>query len=227
MWGDHGTRFGGIRQIKQGKLEERLPMNFVMFPTEFIKRRPHFGTALMANQDRLVTPSDYHATFEHILSLPYQEPFVPSMPYQMSILDEHPSKRLCADANVNPHHCTCYKRTNMAVNDTVVRLGTQAILDYLNNIVQEDDHAREVCRTLTLSKIADAELLEAKPDPLYQVQFYVAPGNSEFEGTFRYVGNKTIEVIPHYSRLTKYVGGSCGVKTHIMRVCYCKKKNKA
>jgi hypothetical protein len=227
LWGDHGTRFGNIRLTKPGKLEERMPMNKVILPTEFLKNKPYFASSLYQNQQRLVTPYDYHATFEHIIAIANGKPYSPTMPYQESIFIEHSPKRACAGANVNDHHCICYKRIEIPTTEQVVQQGSQLILNHLNSIITEDTFASEVCHTLKMRKMLNAELLVSHPDPIFQIQFSVYPGPSTFEGTFRWIGNKTVELVPYYSRLTSYVGGSCGVKTHIMRVCVCKrKKNK-
>lgn len=227
LWGDHGTRFGSVRLTKPGKLEERMPMNFVVLPTSFAQSHMPLASNLLVNQKRLITPYDYHATFEHLLSIPYTNKFFPTMPYQDSIFHGRPLNRTCADANVNDHHCICYKRSDVPLGSPVVMKGVEAILKFLNSIVSEDSHASQVCEPLVLRSIRDAEMLKAYPDPLYQVQFSVYPGNSLFEGTFKLIGNQTIEVLPHFSRITSYVGGRCGVSPHVMRVCYCKRtKNK-
>jgi hypothetical protein len=35
---DHGIRFGAIRKTSVGKLEERLPFMFLIFPDWFLKK---------------------------------------------------------------------------------------------------------------------------------------------------------------------------------------------
>lgn len=220
LFGDHGTRFEGLRLTKQGKIEERMPLNFVLFPRWYLSQNEDHYANLLSNQNRLITPYDYHATFLHIV---YRRQGFRDMEYQYSLFEDIPTTRTCKEANVNEHHCICYKKEEMDVDDDVLIKGTEAVLGHLNSIVQEDEHARSVCEELEISKINYVEKLDAKPDPLYQVQFVVTPGPSTFEGTFRVKNDGEIEVIPDYSRVTAYVGGNCGVKTHIMRVCYCKK----
>ena len=226
MFGDHGTRFDGIRLTKQGKLEERLPLNVVIVPQRFAYNHPEFAVNLMNNQQRLITPYDYHATFQHILHILHGNqgpPFSSPMKYQYSIFEKIPITRTCENANVNEHHCICRKRTDISIKDPTVVEGVQAVIDYLNRIVDTDEHASKVCENLTLKKINYAEELEAFPGSIYQVQFETLPGPSVFEGTFRKNEDQSIEVIEHYSRVTSYNGGDCGVKDHIKRVCQCKK----
>jgi hypothetical protein len=38
---DHGIRFGAVRQTSVGKLEERLPFMFLIFPDWFLKKYPN------------------------------------------------------------------------------------------------------------------------------------------------------------------------------------------
>jgi hypothetical protein len=49
----HGIRFGAIRQTSVGKLEERLPFMFLIFPDWFIKKYPNIHRNLQVNSRRL------------------------------------------------------------------------------------------------------------------------------------------------------------------------------
>ncbi|XP_050416804.2 uncharacterized protein LOC126830459 [Patella vulgata] len=67
FFSDHGMRFGEIRETYIGKLEERLPMMFLVFPKWFYKKYPQITQNLKINQNRLTTPFDIYETLKDIL----------------------------------------------------------------------------------------------------------------------------------------------------------------
>ena len=62
-------RFTKIRDSLQGKLEERLPFMSLLFPTSFKEKYPLQFAQLRANEERLTTPLDLHATLKDIVAL--------------------------------------------------------------------------------------------------------------------------------------------------------------
>ncbi len=40
FFGDHGYRYGSLRQTAQGKLEERMPLNLIFAPKRFLENHP-------------------------------------------------------------------------------------------------------------------------------------------------------------------------------------------
>lgn len=64
---DHGMRWGSFRQTYQGRLEDSLPMMFLMMPDWWKKQFPDAWEQLQENSKRLTTPFDLHETMSDIL----------------------------------------------------------------------------------------------------------------------------------------------------------------
>ena len=98
MFGDHGSRYGPIRETKQGRLEERLPLNLIMLPDWWTNAHPKEAKNLYDNQNRLTTPFDMYLSILHLADLPYQVedglgyvyPPVATRSYQNSIFAKIP-----------------------------------------------------------------------------------------------------------------------------------------
>ena len=141
FFGDHGSRFGPLRQTAQGKLEERLPLNLLFAPKRFLENHPVIAQNLHTNQQRLSTPFDMHATIMHILELPYRNNLdyvspVSHAPYQVSFFDRIPEERVCSDASIADHWCICQEWTNMDLKDPTVNAGAQKMVDYINGNIK-------------------------------------------------------------------------------------------
>ena len=67
FYSDHGSRFGKFRSTYLGKLEERLPFMFLIFPKWFVSRYPEIDRVLKINSHRLTTPFDIYKTLVDIL----------------------------------------------------------------------------------------------------------------------------------------------------------------
>lgn len=69
FFSDHGIRFGPVRHLHTGWLEERLPFMFVWLPEWFRRAHPGAARALHANRNRLTTPYDLHVTLKDVLRM--------------------------------------------------------------------------------------------------------------------------------------------------------------
>jgi hypothetical protein len=231
LFGAHGTQFGPPRMSRAGSLEERMPMNILLLPAKFSRQNPHFTNNLALNQDRFITPYDYHATFEHLIKIPYQpladqlakQSFQPSNSYQNSLFYEISRSRSCESANVNDHHCLCHKHLQeISVENSVVVKGANMFVEFMNKIIKNDEEGRKFCEKLSVKEIKRAEILQGNDNLLFRIQVEVSPGKAIFEGTFRWVDTKEIEIVEEYSRISIYEGETCVVKNDVKRFCHCK-----
>lgn len=112
LMSDHGARFAN-RDSEEGKIEERKPMFGFRFPKWFVEQHPSKMAALRLNaKERLVTPFDIHATFHHLLDIQKDKYEIPHHKKEkgiraISLLQEIPASRTCAQADIEPHWCAC------------------------------------------------------------------------------------------------------------------------
>ncbi|XP_017845293.1 uncharacterized protein LOC108601853 isoform X2 [Drosophila busckii] len=171
---DHGNRFAEVRATLQGKQEERLPFFSFTFPDSFKKRFPEEYSNFVANEDRLTTPFDVHATLEHIMQLqtstvdesileeindlgPQTKGLHLSEQARnraISLLNPIPSNRSCADAYIEPHWCSCLNWQTLKLDDTRYE---GIILKLADSIVTTINSAselqRKICAELKLDRI--------------------------------------------------------------------------
>ena len=108
---DHGIHYGKYYDnTKAGPAEHALPLFYALFPQRILAQHPAIERALCANQRRLVSPFDLHATLLGILS----HPMPPTLPdwssvtagvRPRSLLKEVPVTRTCDEAGVPPEAC--------------------------------------------------------------------------------------------------------------------------
>lgn len=221
FFSDHGIRFGEIRQTYIGKIEERMPFIFLVFPEWFLKEHPTFIRNLGINQNRLTTPYDIHATLLHLLQLEKDNFFTL---YGQSLLTEVSPERTCTDANIAKHWCVCRTHKIVSTEDKNVRRAAIAIINHVNKLLRPFSR---FCTNLKLAKILDArvsemnELLEIMVKD-YLITILVIPSNAVFEATVQ-LKNKQLKISDEVSRLNKYGDESiCVQDSLIKKYCYCK-----
>jgi hypothetical protein len=248
FYSDHGMRFGSVRETFVGKLEERLPYMFILFPPWFLQKYPHIRKNLEINAKRLTTPFDIFATLSDILKFTGNNREVRKKERAMSLLNEIPESRTCEDADILPHWCTCSQHQQLNVtNKTVINIG----LTMVSKINDDITKAFDVCEKLSLKTIKYAlrvipsdkvlRFEQSKNDVIdrtvlygervntyvdYQITLQTKPGDAVFEGTLRYDENeKTLDLVGDISRINKYGSQShCVEGHHLRKLCYCKKQ---
>jgi hypothetical protein len=111
---DHGIHYGKYYDgAKAGAREHALPLFYALFPRRVLGANPAVEAALCANQRRLVSPFDVHATLLHLVSFP-APPKLPdwsgttSRVAPRSLLELVPANRACASAGIKTEDCgTC------------------------------------------------------------------------------------------------------------------------
>ena len=246
LMGDHGARYGEARALMQGKLEERLPLFSMTFPSWFLKKYPEISKNLKININRLTSWYDVYTTFRHMISYPD----VPTnLKHGQSLLTEIPSSRTCAQANVDKHWCPCLEWAGIALGHSHVKKSALAAVEFINFANLEHKLSAEKCRKLSLKKINYA-LLERPNDKVlsfqqtndlrpafndksrpshkdfcrYQIQFATSPNNGTYEATVRY-HKKWFIVSKGISRVNKYGNQpECIARDlpHLRKYCMCK-----
>ncbi|KAJ8728240.1 hypothetical protein PYW08_016625 [Mythimna loreyi] len=213
VMGDHGTRFAGVRDTYQGKLEERLPLMAILLPEKLKKNRPEALEALSQNIDILTTPFDIHSTVLDVLDLKHMSNkyriFSSNLTRAMTLLEPIPKWRTCAEAGIVHHWCSCTKWLNVSEATNMYKRVANVLADYIDR-VSEEQRAKCAKRKLlfihhvlqlnvnkhllkySYSRELDAYLgnpVESAPRALleyYQAKIVMSPGRGIFQGTLTY-----------------------------------------
>ena len=162
VFADHGSRFSSLRQTQQGKLEERMPFFSFVLPPWFKSTFPSAYNNLVANQDKLATPYDIHATLETIITnFNYKKDasnkvYTGKLPRSLSLFEPIPPSRTCEDAGIEPHWCTCLKWQQLDVKNPKTVNAANALIQFINGLTKSFRHK---CSELKLKKITRAEFL--------------------------------------------------------------------
>lgn len=230
MFSDHGLRYGEIRHLYTGWLEERLPYMFIWLPPWFKQEHPEIVEALKINRNRLTNPYDMHMTLKHILKLadPSREMVsAPNCPKCQSLFTEVPWNRSCEEISIDTHWCTCPISHEYDVNSKIVQDAARFALDDINRMIEQDDH-KKVCAKLEMKKVSQARKTEyRKPNDTfdeYLVTFSVSPSDGWLEQSVRYRENSGFEILTLASRINENGNQSsiCSDAYNIRLYCYCK-----
>lgn len=229
MFSDHGMRYGEVRHLVTGWLEERTPFIFIWLPPWFRNEHPEFVEALKINRNRLTNPYDVHMTLKHILKLadPSREIVpAPNCPKCQSLFNEVPWNRTCEDISIGTHWCTCPTYDDQDENDRIVQGAVKYALADINKLLDKYDK-EQLCYRLKLKRISHArKSVHQLPNDSfvdYLVTFLASPSDAWFEATVRYRENRGYEISTLTSRLNKYgKQSSCSKEYHLRKFCYCK-----
>lgn len=251
FFSDHGIRFGDFRKTYQGKLEERLPMMYIVLPKWFPERFPRLWKNLRTNTQRLTTPFDIHETMLSALNLEEFERNISKIDLKrrgISLFAQVPENRTCLSATILPHWCTCQERKTIPVKDNTVVKVAGLIVRHINHLLNAD---KGKCSPLKLDKIQEAFVIRPNEKLLkyvsckdqdvdtrgvnygkatqiesydYQLTLRTTPSLATFEATVKYkIQSNTIEFLGDISRTNLYGSQSkCTSNLNLKKYCYCK-----
>jgi hypothetical protein len=248
LMGDHGVRWGKVRETIQGKLEERMPFFSMAFPKWFKAKFPSIDENLRKNGNRLTTWYDVYATLRHMLSYP---DLPKGIKHGQSLFTEIPKSRTCDDAFVPGFWCPCLRWSAVDTNHRHVQKVALAAIEWMNLLISNKSSNASQCKTLSLQRVTHA-LLE-RPNELvlrfkhvdrsytprfrpqnnppqiyfcrYQVQFITAPNNATYivEAKFykqQFIINTNITRIDASSGSRDQI---CTKVAQLRKYCACKK----
>ncbi|KAG8199204.1 hypothetical protein JTE90_016027 [Oedothorax gibbosus] len=222
FFSDHGIRFGDIRSTYIGKIEERMPFVFLLFPDWFLKKYPSYAKNLEINRNRLSTPYDIHATLLHLLDIKRETFFTL---HGQSLLNEISPERTCEDAMIAKHWCTCQSHRIISTEDSSVRQAALSVVRKLNKLLKP---YFKLCAPLKLGKILDARIVQPNNDLVevvnkdYLITLLVVPSGAIFEATVQLKRNQFV-VSDEVSRINRYGNESDCVKDpSVTKYCFCK-----
>lgn len=247
LFSDHGMRYGEIRNTFIGKLEERLPVAFIMVPIVFKNMYPSFMKNLRTNAHRLTTPFDLYATMVHIANFKNSSSRI-SSGRSISLFDEIPVNRDCEVASIKPHWCTCMNQKPLSVVDPAVQKSADSLLADIN---RRTAALRSQCVEFNIKRIFGASVLLSNDNVLrfdsivndvinrtitygdavvatidIQLTIEVEPGAATFEGTIRHMTDNSEIRVLEISRTNKYGhDADCIKNADVKKFCYCKSVN--
>lgn len=245
FFSDHGIRFGPIRKLVTGWLEERLPFLFIWLPPWFRDEHPEIVRALKINRNRLTNPYDLHLTLKHIIRLSERVPnnnsttnatTTPSKDTALgclncqSMFEVVPLNRSCEDIGIEPHWCTCAPYRPISKKSDIAQRTIKYVVSYMNEDVKQlvndtlGPKKRSPCATLHFRKIIFVG--ETTDNASYNdilISFEVSPGGGEFESTVRYRhATKKFQMTGSISRLNSYNKDSgCVTDDNLRKYCKC------
>lgn len=233
FFSDHGLRFGPVRHLITGWLEERLPYVFIWLPEWFRDEHPEIVRALKINRNRLTNPYDLHMTLKHVMQLSN-----PNRTFQQaescancrSLFTEIPWNRSCEETSIAAHWCTCAPYKNHDKNDKIVRKAVQFVIDNINHSLKNythDDGKHRLCselklKTISYSRKAEDRKTKDQHDD-YVIVFQATPSDGWFESTVRlHFPKHNFELTGSVSRLDSYASQSkCMKIDYLRKYCYC------
>lgn len=241
VFGDHGPRYGDLRQYVQGKMEERLPFFSLTLPEFFKSKHPKEFNALKANSKILTSHFDIYSTFLHMLSypkLPEKQRFGQSLFTRIN-----PARRTCTSAGVPEHYCPCLSYTAIDSTDRDVLEIAKAVVKKINTIVLGIGEKHKLCARLKLDKVTSAgiripskqvlkftsELSKDNSNSSHSIKSYelvilVLPSHGKFEVNAKKQKDGTIIIDPLITRVDRYGNQPACVMNefpHVRPYCYC------
>ncbi|CAF0984663.1 unnamed protein product [Brachionus calyciflorus] len=156
---DHGPRFIHSRKTLTGLLKERNPLLSIYMPELFRQRYPNEYINFLDNTNKLLTPMDVHRTWLDLISLQKNGNLSTKNDNRsISLFSKIPLNRKCAEAGIDPHFCSCLKRTELRINGDTKKIALEFV-KFINEILLKD--IKEKCAKLELEKINQVFSLEA------------------------------------------------------------------
>ncbi|XP_022209459.2 uncharacterized protein LOC111065541 [Drosophila obscura] len=225
FFSDHGSRFGVLRKLDSGFLEERLPVIYMRIPKWIRDKYPEFLHSLKANKNRLTSPYDIHATLKHILELDTpaeQLPRPEGCPTCHSVFEAVSLSRNCSLAGIDDHWCGCVGFT-VPATDPMARTIAEQIVEAINKFLTGLKGTQK-CQTLKLAKISS--LHRKGNSNTYLVGLSISPGDGFLEASAQWnPKTETISTtVSSISRLDSYATQSqCVRAEEAKKFCVCKK----
>jgi hypothetical protein len=237
---DYGSKLDRFKPTYQGRLEERLPFLFFVFPEWFKDAYPTAVANVQKNTHRLTTSLDIYETLLDLLKLEQLEKLslrkrseelkkAKLKPRQISLFLPVHKSRTCLEAGIDPHWCTCLLREPVSVTDATIKNMSLVLVEHLNSLLKPYG----VCSKLQLREVKYA-YLQSPPEHFnkgtinqglkdYVLVIRTTPGDALIEATVRHnIGTGNIQVAGGVSRINTCGNqSSCITDPHLKLYCYC------
>ncbi|KAG7170852.1 hypothetical protein Hamer_G023832 [Homarus americanus] len=232
---DHGMRWGSIRSTYVGMLEERLPYVLLYLPPWFRDKYHAAFKNLQTNTRRLTANYDLYQTLLDIAYGSFADlSYVTSKPQPdargISIFQEIPRGRTCADAGIPEHFCTCQDTKEIPLHDPVLHLAAAFLKETLNQDLSPYSKCIKFSKIRVLTGRVSGSNKQLAPQDTssdvrsYLLQATLSPGNVMVEATLRYNPQPQLfQVAGEVSRINEYGPTSSCLHHDVLRkFCFCK-----
>lgn len=231
---DHGMRWGDIRHTKQGRLEERLPLLYILPPQSFQNNYKEAYNNLKLNSKRLTTPFDVHATLSDLIDLKNVEKDTIAVrssgdyaeKRSISLFLPVPENRTCVMADIDDHWCTCHEEVALTKDNPQAFEAAKTLVLLINDMLKDYPQCAklDISKMVAVTEIKDGEAVRDESTwKEFMVVVKTAPGHGIFEATLRQDSTDlSWKLIGTPSRLNLYGDQSRCVDHYQMKLyCYC------
>jgi hypothetical protein len=199
--GDHGPARSSLIQTEQGRLEDRLPVLYIVLPPWFPQKYPKPWKNLQDNQDALLSAWDLRKTvmqFSDLDKLQQQQSNKQTIKQRgrsrtgleaISMLETVASpNRSCSAAGIEAVWCYCHRRKKLKVDNWDVKDGAAFVLRSINNVTANAATKNgSLCSAFSILRIVSASKSILTGDLIgnlvLDVSFIVRPGLASFDAT--------------------------------------------
>uniref|UniRef100_A0AC34F3F1 Uncharacterized protein n=1 Tax=Panagrolaimus sp. ES5 TaxID=591445 RepID=A0AC34F3F1_9BILA len=225
LMGDHGLRFGDIRETEVGESEDNNPLLFLSIPAS-LRRNTTLTEILKQNAKNLTTHYDIYATLIEIAT-----PSNPRIPNPLlrgnSLLHPLPPPRTCDNLRIPFESCICKKTKISISNDNPILIpAANAVIKKMNQNLRDLNETND-CVLLTLNPSESIIMNEFQVDgniKIYEITFNTLPGNGKFWGYVSYdsIQQNFTVLSEKLSRLNMYAEqAQCAIKARFGSYCFC------
>uniref|UniRef100_A0A7E5A299 Sulfatase domain-containing protein n=1 Tax=Panagrellus redivivus TaxID=6233 RepID=A0A7E5A299_PANRE len=230
VMGDHGLRFGGIRNTQIGEIEDNNPFLLLSLPWS-LRRNAQTMSTVRDNALQLITHYDLYATYVD-LAQPKINTTLNStklIVHGSSLLRPLPQPRTCDRLRVPFEYCMCIRtKTKLPKDNTVGKPAALKMVAQMNQVIKTEASIKNICTPLKLNENATITVEQFKSEGslnIYQVTYSVLPGDGKFWGYVGQASNSSdIRIISaRFPRLNSYDKTAfCAKSSAFTAYCYCK-----
>ncbi|KAK0412900.1 hypothetical protein QR680_006469 [Steinernema hermaphroditum] len=239
IMGDHGDRYGPIRQTKVGEIEDNNPFFMLSVPKKY--RTPQLLSVLKANAQKLITHFDTYASLMHVVELlendRLDELLNPATDlYKISHGSSYFQKKMieprdCGTLRIPFPYCLCRKKVDAPLdgNSKLSKMMGDHVLASFQKMI-DDANVTSLCYEMSIvhKKTVAERLLLGDSREIYRLTVTVQPSYGEFMGyveVLRNGGELRISMMTkRFERINRYgQQGACVEDYEDLRpLCYCK-----
>ncbi|KAK0410836.1 hypothetical protein QR680_005350 [Steinernema hermaphroditum] len=237
VMGDHGNRFGSIRQTEDGEYEDNNPMLMVALPRS-LRGHEQLVANLNANARKHTSQFDMYATLFDIMHVAKKNSFTTFdyLDFRKVIGDRRGRRaasllrpigrdRNCIEMEIPDEFCLCHTAwTRLAADDRLAHEAGVGLVAHINAFLDNFPESAGKCQKLKLSKVSRAQKKVTKAGAtVLRLTVKALPSEGVYEALLRLHSNSSLEVTSRVKRVNAYDNqGNCAMHELSRPLCFCK-----